>query len=213
MTDKQQSTNPLPLIALALLALIIGITLSKWQSAPGKAPQISGTILPKPRPLPDVRLTDNKARPLTPDSLKGKWTLMFFGYTNCPDICPAALTVLQQAAGLMEQKPPVMDKVRILFVSVDPQRDTPAVLDKYVKYFHKAFMGATADDKTLKLLTRRLGIVYYISKKDKAGRYTVDHSAQILLLDRQARLYAVFTGPHDARKLATDIRTLIKASR
>ena len=212
MTDKQK-TNPLPFIALALLALVIGVAISKSQTAPVKPPKISGTILPKPRLLPAVSLTDSNGKPMTPDSLKGKWTLIFFGYTNCPDICPAALTVLQQTAALLEQKPPVMDRIRVLFVSVDPQRDTPAVLNKYVRYFHKSFVGATADDKTLKLLTRRLGIVYYIGKKDKAGRYTVDHSAQILLLDRQARLYAVFTGPHEARKLAADMRTLVKASR
>lgn len=210
MTDKPRP-NPLPFIALALVALIAGVVVSKLQSVPAPAPAISATVLPKPRPLPNITLIDNKGRPLTPTSLKGKWTLVFFGYTNCPDVCPAALTVLQQAAQLMEKPPAVAGKVRVLFVSVDPERDTPKVLDQYVRYFHKSFVGATGTHEALTKLTRTIGVVYVIGKKNAQGRYSVDHSAQILLLDPQARLYAVYTGPHSATRIAADMRKLVMA--
>jgi cytochrome oxidase Cu insertion factor (SCO1/SenC/PrrC family) len=103
-------------------------------------------------------------QPLTRASLEGKWNLIFFGYTHCPDICPASLQTLSEMMGSIED-PDVTGALRVYFVSVDPERDRPEVLSEYVRYFDPAFIGATAEMDRLKPLTRSLGIYWSIRKR------------------------------------------------
>lgn len=184
------------LIGLAAVGAGIGSYLA--QQAGHEADSPPGLMWPNPKTFPEVTLYNQNGKAFTGNNLKGHWSLVFFGFTHCPDICPATLSVLnrveQQAAdrGLSETE------LRTVFVSVDPDRDTPARLAEYVNYFNKDFIGVSGKPQALDKLTRSLGAVYHVSKPDERGEYQVDHSASIFLFDPQARLVSVFTTPHEA---------------
>ncbi|MFQ6022131.1 MAG: SCO family protein [Acidiferrobacterales bacterium] len=153
------------------------------------------------QPLPDFQLQDQDRRPFTQAQFRGRWTLVFFGYTHCPDICPLTLT---EVKGLYKRlaETPYQKDTQIVFVSVDPKRDTPEFLKRYVQHFHSSFMGVTGSQEQLNRLTRALGIVYRY--RGEGDDYLVDHSSSMLLVDPEVRLYATFSAPHEAKVLAHD---------
>jgi protein SCO1/2 len=141
---------------------------------------------------------------LTNADLKGAWSLLFFGYTHCPDVCPTTLATLKQVEAQLAGTP-----VKVIFVSVDPERDTPQALSEYVGYFSKAFVAATADTPTLQALASAVGVVFV--KSPQAGSdYNVDHTASLLVVDPHGRLHALFRPPFDAAAIASDLRMLAK---
>lgn len=169
------------------------------------------TLLPELRTLPSFELTDQQGNRFDNRRLLGKWTLLDFGYTHCPDICPTTLAELAQVDQLLNQSPSNPPH-QIAFVSVDPARDTPERLAEYVAYFDPAFIGVTGSDEALRALTRPLGILYEkVKTTDSAMDYVMDHSASIVLLDPQGRYRALFSPPHDAAIMAQDILAIAQA--
>lgn len=167
---------------------------------------LSATVLPKGKPLQPFHLVDDNGKPFTLRDLKGHWSFLFFGYTHCPDVCPSTLQVLHGVEQRLRSggSPP-----RVVFVSVDPDRDTPQQLGKYVAYFDPGFMGATGKADQIDALTKQLGILYGFEDPDpKTGDYAVSHSAQILLIDPSGALRAVFSAPHEAAAIAADFRKI-----
>jgi len=164
-------------------------------------PQLaSGTWLPRPKPLADFRLTDTTGRAFTRHDLGGGPTLVFFGFTHCPDVCPTTLMKLAQVRQRAEFK-----GLRVLFVSVDPQRDTPAVLGTYVHAFDPAFLGVSGDPQAILALAANFGVA--VNRVElPGGDYTMDHSVVLFLLDARARLVAIFTPPFEVAALAADLR-------
>lgn len=156
-------------------------------------------VLEKPRPLPAFRL-ERENSSLDQSALKGKWTFMFFGYTHCPDVCPTTLAELNGAYGLLAGDPGVLDDTQFVFVSVDPERDTPQSLAAYAGYFNEAFIGATGTPAELADLTRQLDIMYSRGEAAESG-YVVNHSSAVLLIDPQVRYYARFKAPHYAENV------------
>lgn len=189
------------LVLLALVAAVGGVWVAKRTSDP--APQLtSGTWLPQPRPLPEFSLTDQSGQPFTLKSLQGHPTLVFFGFTHCPDVCPTTLAKLSQVA-----KTANVPDLKVLLVSVDPQRDTPDQLERYVHAFNPEFEGVTGDQKEIERVAREFGVA--IVKVDIAGGdYTVDHSAVVFLLNRKGERVALFTPPLDIASIATDVRNV-----
>ena len=191
-----------PLLAALLLALL----------AP---PVPAGTVLKPPRPLAPMTLTDQHGAPVTAESLAGRWTVLFFGFTHCPDVCP---TTLARLAGVQRRLPEaVRPRVRFMLVSVDPMRDTPERLAEYVGQFGQDFVGATAPLGELAPLLRELGVSYAYPAQEHgehaghaghgAPAYTVTHSETLYVLDPKARLHAVFTDPKDDYALLRDLST------
>lgn len=162
------------------------------------------TLLPSAKPVADFRLLDQNGAAFTLDNLKGHWTFAFFGYTHCPDVCPTSLAMLAQVMRKLEAGGQSDTLPRGLFVSVDPQRDTPAVLAKYLPYFHPDFIGATGDNGEIMQLTRQLGILYAKAEGSGDTDYLVDHSAAIILFDPDGKFRALFGVPHDPDKIASD---------
>lgn len=194
------------LIALvALAAMAAGIWLSIRIDAAGTPPALqSGTLLIPPKALPEFTLQDQNGQPLDRQRLQGQWTLVFFGYTHCPDICPDTLAVLNMTMKALPA--PLRQRTRVLFVSVDPQRDTREQLRSYVAYFNPDFIGATGELQQLDTLTRALGILYVHNAPDENGNYGVDHSGAVLLFDPDVRWRAVFSKmPHEPEKMAADL--------
>jgi protein SCO1/2 len=186
---------------LASLLLIRG----GFLSAPGAEP-VPGALWPHPKPLSPFVLADHTGQAFDLERLRGRWSFLFFGYTHCPDICPGTLTTLSAVRSELEGSERGQAPAQFVFVSVDPERDTPERLSSYVRHFHPDFLGVTGAPHALEGLTRPLGIVHYRGPADASGGYLVDHSAAVLLVDPQARLAAVFSAPHQPRDLAERFR-------
>lgn len=187
--------------AIALCAAVAGFWLARELHS--TSPQLaSGTWFPQARELREFTLTDQAGRPLTLSSLEGRPTLVFFGFTHCPDVCPTTLATLTRA-----RKASGLKKLRILLVSVDPARDTPEVLGKYVHAFAPDLLGATGTQEAIDATSRDFGVA--VQKVELPnGDYTMDHSAAVFLLNDHARIAAVFTAPLDVQALAADLEAV-----
>lgn len=166
-----------------------------------------GTWLPQPRVLAPFTLTDTDGRPADNRALLGHATLLYFGFTACPDVCPTTLAVLRD----LRARAPLPD-LRVWFVTVDPERDTPQVLRQYLSAFDTGFVGLHAAPPALNALLREFSA--YAGRRPQPGeQYTMDHSATLYLLDGQARLAAIFSPPLQAAVLDADLRTLARAGK
>jgi protein SCO1 len=192
-------------------ALAAWLTLGQPQHPQGErlAELEAGTVLPEPRPLPEFALVDHHGRPFGPSRLAGQWTLLFVGFTHCPDICPATLAIL---ARLDEQLQAEGVEVQMLFVSVDPERDDPATLAQYVAHFSPRLIGATGEQPEIDTLMAGLGFAY-IKVPLGGGNYTVDHSAALALVDPRGRVAAYFTPPLRPAALAADLAAVARPRR
>jgi protein SCO1/2 len=189
------------LVLFALVAAAGGVWIAKRTS--DQAPQLtSGTWLPQPRPVPEVALVDQSGQPFTAQNLKGHPTLVFFGFTHCPDVCPTTLARLAQVV-----KAANIPDLKVLLVSVDPERDTPDLLGHYVHAFNPQFGGVTGKPEEIQRLAREFGVA--IAKVDLGGgEYTVDHSAAVFLLNRQGQRVALFTPPYEVAPVAADLHNV-----
>ncbi len=185
----------------ALILLIVGgclsIALQLWtKTAPQtrKLPEdLINILLPQPRSLQPFQLIDHHGKPFTMERLRNRWTFIFFGYTQCPDICPVAMGLLAEVAQQLKQLGN-QTTTQTLFVSVDPQRDSPALLKQYIPYFNPAFVGITGKADNIKQFSRQVGAFYMIPKDaDPKGTYAVSHTGAIFLIDPQARFSAIFS--------------------
>ena len=169
--------------------------------------EMVGTVLPQARVLPEVTLKDHQGDTWTQADLDGGWHYLFFGFTHCPDVCPMTLATL---AGAMQEleRDGVEEMPAGVFVTVDPRRDTPAVMANYVAHFHDDFVGVTGSREEIDRLTQSLGISYTLHEPDANGDYAVDHSAAILLIDPQGRLRALWQPPHGRDVLAEEYRRI-----
>lgn len=167
----------------------------------GETPDIPGMLWPYPKPIGDFALVDDHGRPFDRDRLAGKWSFLFFGFTHCPDVCPTTLATLADVAGRL-RAPAGGAPYQYVFVTVDPQRDTPERLAEYVDYFDERFIGVRGDDGALTKLTRELGVVWFRGEPEEDGAYIVDHTAAVLFVDPEVRLVGVFSAPHDAGDIA-----------
>lgn len=165
------------------------------------------------RDLPEFKLIDQDGAPFTRERFKGQWSLVFFGYTHCPDICPTTLAVLAQA---MKPDGALADvagevPVRVVFVSVDPQRDDSATLKRYVDYFNPEFIGLTGPEAQIEALTRPLGILHVkADDPNNAQNYLVDHSASVLVINPKGQFQALLSAPHEAPIIARDMRSIVQ---
>ncbi len=141
----------------------------------------------------------------TQAQLQGRWSLMFFGFTNCPDICPTTLTLMAQVEKALSDLP---SPPQIVFVSVDPRRDTPAQVSNYIRFFSPSFVGLTGEQMQIDQLTKAMGVPVAIHDLGN-GAYSVDHAATLFLLDPQARMTAIFSPPHTVETLSGDLRMVI----
>jgi len=204
----QTSVTPKPLriaavAAAALAALALGIFTASRLSAPRAAPQLaSGTALGEPRPVAAFTLTDHDGQPYTQAQLQGRWTLLFAGFTHCPDVCPTTLALMAQLRRQLAAGP---ERLELLFLSVDPDRDTPEQLKRYTAHFGAGIRGVTAPAAPLDAFCSSLGLAYVKVPGARAGDYTVDHSAALVLLDPRGRIAAYFPPPHRLDTLAADL--------
>jgi protein SCO1 len=168
------------------------------------------TLYATPRELPAFRLVDQDGRAFGPERFRGRWNFLFFGFVNCPDICPTTLATLAAARRALGDLPEA-ERPGVAFVSVDPGRDTPALVGRYVAHFDPAFTGATGAADAIAALTGSLGVAVIIGPPQAGGGYSVDHTAAVFLVDPDARVAALFGAPHESAAIARDYRRVVAA--
>jgi len=202
------------LILLAALSAGLGLLTAQrlWSPADSQLPSLQTvTLYPQPRAVPEFTLYASDGRALGPQQLAGRWTLVFIGFTSCPDICPMTLAELDKAQRAWQVLPET-SRPQVLFVSVDPERDTPERLGQYAHAFHPGTIAATAGLPELDAFTRSLSLVFAKVPLGSGDDYTIDHSAAIAVLDPEVRMAGVIPGSAlNPDALAADLVTLSRA--
>ena len=227
-----QTGNVMPLVLVAVAAMVVGaVTFNLLSGKPADAQpgaqqstnadnialatlqENLQTSLALPidfRAIEEFELLDVNGQPITQDVFNDSWSLVFFGFTHCPDVCPITLQVMKDVVkGIEEQgqEPP-----QIVFVSIDPARDTADIMKQYIGYFSDEFVGITGDVNKIHEFSSSLGIVAsFTANETDPDNYGVDHTASLLLVDPQRRLRAKVTPPHEAPKIIADYLTMISA--
>jgi protein SCO1/2 len=149
----------------------------------------------------NLRLVDHNKDPFTTNSIVGKWSFIVFGYTNCPDVCPTTLLEIDDLALLLKDNSSVKKDIQYVFVSVDPERDTPTELASYLAYFDAGYVGVTGTESELRNFTDQVGVKFSYTKMTEK-EYAVNHSSHMVLLDPLGRYVAHFSAP----QYSSDIR-------
>ncbi|NRO98834.1 redoxin domain-containing protein [Paraburkholderia sp. NMBU_R16] len=190
------------LAATAMLALLMAACSER--GAPWQLTNVSGH-------LPDLQfsLTGDDGKPIDASAFKGQTTLVYFGYTHCPDVCPETMARLMQV--LAKLPPKDAAQVRILFISVDPARDTPQALHEYVGAFDAQHaLGLTGSDRQIESLARRYRVAYQMEKRDPKGNYEVTHSSAVYIFDAQGHARLLATDHDSPDAIAHDLRRIVE---
>lgn len=196
-------------IAVAIVAAVAGMMLSRSLAPQTAAAPVleSGTWLEPGRRLPELAVVDQAGQPFGRERLEGHWSLIFFGFTSCPDICPTTLAMLGELDESLADLDPA-SRPRVVFVSVDPERDTPERVAAYVGFFSPAFTGVTGSAEGIEGFAEALHVPY-ASVPLSDGNYTIDHSSALFLIGPGAELRAIFSAPHSPAALAADLRRIV----
>ncbi|WP_457788369.1 SCO family protein [Pseudomonas sp. PL-6] len=201
-------------VLVAIVALVLGLTVNKVLTAKGQGDPTALldagiVLLPQSRSLPTLTLTDQDGAEVAVDQLKEQWSLLFFGYTFCPDICPATLAQLRQLQGQLPEE--TRARLRLVLVSVDPKRDTPEQLKKYLSYFDAGFVGLTGEEATLQKFANAVSIPYIPADTSK-DNYTVDHSGNLVIIGPDGTQRGFIRAPINNAKLAEQLPGLVSGS-
>jgi protein SCO1 len=208
MQNKKLTTV---IILLAMVALTAGIWLQQRILSKRESQLAGGSVFSVAKNIAPFELVDSKGIEFTNANLQGHWSLMFFGFTRCPSLCPTTLAVLSQVyKTLSAAKYPILPQV--IFVSVDPEIDELEDIDEYVAAFDPHFIGVTGDLIQLQQLTNQLGVTFekVYAENDSAhqGKYVINHSGAIIVFNPTGKLHAVLTMPHTADRITKDFRIL-----
>jgi protein SCO1/2 len=211
-------------VLVVALAAALGLWAAQgWFTRHAPAPALQAVkLFEQPRTLPAFSLQQSDGTQLVPGELQGHWTLVFLGFTHCPDVCPTTLAQLAQAQAQWAVLPEAT-RPRVLFVSVDPERDSPDRIGEYAHAFHKDTLAATADIPALEAFARSLSLVFMkvpAPEGAPADQYSIDHSAALAVLDPQARMAGVITplqgtqgAALDPKAIAADLLALSRAGK
>ena len=168
--------------------------------------EFNGTVFSNPEPAPPFTLTADTGERIGIDAYQGKVVLLYFGYTFCPDVCPASLAELADA---MDDLGTASKDVQVVMISVDPARDTPQLLGEYVDHFNSSFVGMTGTDEEIATVADRYGVYYQAHEGTAATGYLVDHLASVMLIDRKGRLAEVISFGTPGELIAADVREFL----
>ncbi len=198
---KKTGKSAIPLLAAVIVAVIASIGLLFWLAGNRKAdtdqPVIGGAF----------ELVDQNGKPFTEKNLKGKYSLIYFGYTYCPDVCPTELQTMTQA---LEMLGPMASRIRPVMISVDPERDTPEVLKEYLTNFYPGFVGLTGTPEQVRKAGQAYRVFYRKTDEKSASEYLMDHSSIVYLMDPEGRYLKHFAYGTSPEKMAEGIRKAIE---
>jgi protein SCO1/2 len=192
----------------AIVAFALGLVAARYVLAPRPLPQTeNATLFPNPRPLPALSLVDQDGRETGPELLSGHWSLVFFGFTHCPDVCPTTLGLLAQAQRHLTDLP-AAERPRVLLISVDPERDTPAHLREYVRFFDPSFGAVTGTPDHVRAAADAFHVPYAkVSLPD--GGYTMDHGAGVFVVSPAGKVVSYSSPPLSPEVFARDYRKTV----
>jgi protein SCO1/2 len=194
-------------IAILLPVILAATALFAWRLGSEvniKVPEeIEDYLFWEAKDLTDFKLTAAGNKTFDLDNMKGKWSFIFFGYTHCPDVCPTTLMQMGAAFKLIEYDPAIYPEIQGIFISVDPDRDTPELLKDYVSYFNPGFIGLTGNKARIDAFSRQIGALYKLNNEGSEDSYEVTHNSTIFLIDPKGRLYGRFPPPQAAPEIAS----------
>lgn len=194
------------------LLLVVGIGVTLYQGLSAQNPERAAlnsagiVLLSQGRAIPEISLLDQHGKPFNTSALQGRWSLVFLGYTFCPDICPTTLSELKQVVGALPES--ARTQLQVVMVTVDPHRDTSEQLQRYLAYFNPDFLGLTGDLSNIQMLSVALGIPFIPGDTSKAA-YTVDHSGNLALVGPDGRLRGFVRAPLNPALLAQQLPKLL----
>lgn len=197
-------------VSLALLTGVVVLIAMKRPSAPdwnSATPEVQAILWPGARDVAAFTLLDQHGQTFNKDDLKGHWSLLYFGYLQCPDICPTTLQSLASMRKMMADAGSRADIPNMLFVSVDPANDTPQRIDSYLNFFDKHLIGLSGDPDQLGHLARSLGIIY-AEHFEPSGVRSMEHTTSVIVVDPEGRGVAALAGSHQPRVLLQQLNAL-----
>ncbi len=177
-----------------------------------KAVKIDGVVLSKPRVISDFELTSDQGSMFTQNSLKGHWSLVFFGFTSCGYVCPTTLSALNQTYAQLKTQLPATSLPQVVMISVDPERDSVAHLHDYLAGFNAGFIGVRGSLQQTQALAKQMSVVFAKVKAKNSDSYNISHSAEIMLLDPNGNLRAFFSYPHEVKQMVHDYLAVVHAA-
>lgn len=205
--SSRQYGRSLNILLAAVAAFAIGIIFYSYQNSNAVSTenlQKATSLHTNPRELPKFTLTSHLNSEFSNQDLIGSWNMIFFGFTNCPDVCPLTLSTLDQVTSELEN---FNNIPRSIFISVDPKRDQPEKLKQYVEHFNHDMVGLTGEKEQIDKLTQSVGAIYAIAD-NSSENYLVDHSAHIFVTAPDGKMVALFSTPHDAKIIANDFKII-----
>jgi len=199
--NRSSKTTIILLISLAFLSFIV--YLGQTTTGESVPKDLIAVLRPHASLLKPFSLIDKNENVFTKEQLKGKWSLLFFGYTNCPDICPTTLHSLKKINTQLKKTPKVANSTQVIFVSVDPQRDTPKILKKYTEYFNKEFTAITGSEEDILKFANQFSAAYMKEPSKNKNDYQVSHTSSIFLVDPKMRIVASFSPPHNSQTITS----------
>lgn len=210
-----RSTVALCLLFVASVLVILFINATRTPQLSIEQMREKGTyLLPRPRDLAPFELTRHDGMPFTNDDLKGHWNFLFFGFTHCPDVCPVAMGALANVERSLEAsgEAKLLESFNVVLVSVDPERDTPAVMREYVTAFSPRFTGVTGTTEAIAALGTQLNIAFMkVPTDDSEDGYTVDHTGNIVIVNPMGHYHGFIKLPHDPENILLSYRSIAAA--
>ena len=190
------------MIRLAVVLLALALSACSPEGPKFKSSDVTGASFGR-----EFSLNDPAGKTRTLADFRGKAVVVFFGYTQCPDVCPTTLSALAETVKLLG---PDGDRVQVVFITVDPERDTPALLAEYVPAFDKRFVGLWGDAQATERVAKEFKVIYQKQPGTSPATYTMDHSAGLFLFDPQGRLRLYARHGEGPQALAHDLRELLR---
>ena len=208
MISKKIPIGTIVIFGFFLLTMAATYYLTKPAPPP---PELAGVLRANFKLLQPFELTAHNNAIFNEKKLLDKWSFVFFGYTSCPDVCPSTLYVLSSVHGLLvDETGEIPDDMQVIFISVDPERDSSEKLANYITYFNKDFIGTTASKINIDKLTQQFSAGYIIDEKSSNGEYNISHTSAIFLIDPYGRLVASFSQPHQANTITSQYKKIRK---
>jgi len=196
-------------VVFLLVLLVVAWRLGYGLLPGSPPPRINGAIFSEPKTLASFSLQRAAGRTFTQKDLQGHWTLVYFGYTHCPDACPTTMMQFQQLREILKKNVPEL-AVSFVMVTVDPERDTPALMQDYVRHFNATFTGLSGDPKEIKAFAKQLFVAYQRGEDNSAIGYAMYHSNAVSIINPKGQFAAIFSSPHRVKNMAQDFLKVIK---
>lgn len=195
MSSKKELPKGTIILLASFLFLLIFVFIIQSPTKKSVPKDLIAVMRPIAIPLKPFSLIDKNEQAFTTENLKGKWSFIFFGYTHCPDICPTTLVTLKHISKALEKHPQAKSDFQVIFVSVDPERDTPKGLASYVSFFNKDFNAVTGTSEDLMAFAKQFSAAYIKETPNTKGDYLMSHTSSIFLVNPKQELVASFSPP------------------